>query len=100
MTFGFGTFICPVCYSGEEVFIFFDHRYWLNKIMIRNSKYKKLYSREVNENSRIDNIIDINKIQAWRNLNPRVVNRAKKLLNEMDIRDRKINMELKKYILK
>ena len=32
-TFGFGTSICPDCYSGERNFIFLDSSYWLNRIL-------------------------------------------------------------------
>ena len=32
-TFGFGTTICPDCYSGESIFIFLDDSYWLNRIL-------------------------------------------------------------------
>lgn len=35
MCFGFGEAICPDCYEGEEKFLFFDNRYWLNRIMAR-----------------------------------------------------------------
>jgi len=30
--FGYGKTICPDCYDGEQSFIFFDGRYWLNRI--------------------------------------------------------------------
>jgi len=35
MCFGFGEAICPNCYSGEESFLFYDNRYWLNRITTR-----------------------------------------------------------------
>ena len=35
MSFGFGECICPDCYGGENPFLFFDGRYWLNRLMVR-----------------------------------------------------------------
>jgi hypothetical protein len=39
MTFGFGKSICPDSYRGEESFLFFDQRYWLNRIIARILNY-------------------------------------------------------------
>lgn len=33
MSFGFGMAICPECYRGEHQFLFFDHSYWLNRMV-------------------------------------------------------------------
>ena len=38
MSFGFGTTLCPECYNGKQPVIFFDDRYWLNRILSRNIK--------------------------------------------------------------
>jgi len=38
MTFGYGKMICPDCYSGEDQFIIFDNRYWLNRVLHRLQK--------------------------------------------------------------
>jgi len=35
MTFGYGATICPDCYDGEQPFLFFDDKYWLNRIMMK-----------------------------------------------------------------
>ena len=35
MSFGYGTAICPDCYNGEQHFLFFDDRFWLNRILMR-----------------------------------------------------------------
>lgn len=45
MAFGFGEIICPVCYNAEEEFMFIDTSYWLNRIMAKNLKRYKIYSR-------------------------------------------------------
>jgi hypothetical protein len=33
MSFGFGKGICPSCYNGEDVFLFFDQSFWLNRLL-------------------------------------------------------------------
>lgn len=38
MSFGFGETICPTCYRGEQPFVFFDEKYWLNRIITHYMK--------------------------------------------------------------
>lgn len=35
MTFGYGAAVCPDCYAGEQPFLFFDDRFWLNRFLMR-----------------------------------------------------------------
>lgn len=35
MTFGYGDAVCPDCYTGEQPFLFFDDRFWLNRFLMR-----------------------------------------------------------------
>jgi len=34
-TFGYGAMVCPECYRGEQPFVFFDDRFWMNRVLIR-----------------------------------------------------------------
>ena len=49
MSFGYGKTLCPVCYNGEDDYIFPDYGYWLNRLLYRfipdkkNSKKEKFY---------------------------------------------------------
>ena len=39
---GFGSVICPDCYSGEDVYISWDERYWLNRVLCVLAKRGKI----------------------------------------------------------
>ena len=34
-TFGYGATVCPDCYRGEQPFVFFDDRFWMNRFLMR-----------------------------------------------------------------
>ena len=34
-TFGYGATVCPDCYRGEQPFVFFDDRFWMNRVLLR-----------------------------------------------------------------
>lgn len=56
MTFGYGKVICPECYGGEQPFIFFDDRFWLNRVMMKLFSGGEPRSKPLYEDSALDHI--------------------------------------------
>jgi len=47
-SFGFGKAICPNCYKGEEKFLFYNKKYWLNRLLDRTMLKSKREEPDVN----------------------------------------------------
>ena len=60
---GYGEAICPDCYNGETPFIFYDNRYWLNRILTRLSSTRipqpNTIIHEPTDTDQIDSIPEI-----------------------------------------
>jgi len=42
--FGYGEAVCPICYDGEHPFLWWDGRFWLNRLLSRLLKYVVLFA--------------------------------------------------------